>query len=365
MDSLPAHLRPRIEVLSHDQKKLAVGRDLDELRRKLAQVKAEPTKEPAAWQRAAQQWERFDLRSWTWGDLPERITVSEGPGLPLYAWPGFHLEEGSVNIRLFRSQDAARAASLHGVQRLVELAIEKDLAWIEKDLRALKQFELLFAPLGDGELLRTMALEHLKRHLLPADPLLALTAVQFQNAVEAARQRLPGLVPPFIERVGVILQLRHQVQLKLGPTPTPPVSRPKTLNQFSQLMVPGAPVPSSHPLANELATLLPPCFLEQIPFDRLPHVPRYLKALLIRLERAALNPAKDQERAQQVAPYQKALAQWLVTPPRSTKGRQAMEEFRWMIEEFKVSVFAQELGTAQPVSAKRLDEKMETIRKSE
>ena len=110
--------------------------------------------------------------------------------------------------------------------------------------------------------------------------------------------------------------------------------------------------------------MLPPRFLEQIPFDRLPHVPRYLKALLTRLERAALNPAKDQERARQIAPYQEAWKQLQAAPPRSAEARQAMEEFRWMLEEFKVSVFAQELGTAQPVSAKRLDEKLARIRQS-
>ena len=70
-DSIPAHLRPRIEIFSHDHKTLGTGRDLDQLRRGLAQVKAEPAKEPAAWQRVAQQWERFNLRAWTCGDLPE------------------------------------------------------------------------------------------------------------------------------------------------------------------------------------------------------------------------------------------------------------------------------------------------------
>jgi ATP-dependent helicase HrpA len=358
-DALPNHLRPRIEIVGHDQKKLGTGRDLEELRRKLVQVKAEPSKEPAAWQRATQQWERFDLRSWTCGDLPERVTVSEGPGLPLYGWPGLHLEEGNVNVRLFRSREDARSASLYGVQRLVELAIEKDLAWIEKDLRALKQFELLYAPLGDGDLLRETALEHLKRHLLPADPLPSLNEVHFRNVVDTARSRLPGLVPPFIERVGLILQLRQQVQLRLGPVAPVAPSRPKTLNQFSQLGLPTAAAPvSGHPLAGELASLLPPRFLEQIPFDRLPHIPRYLKALLTRLERAALNPVKDQERDRQIAPYQSAWKQLQAAPPRPAEARQAMEEFRWMIEEFKVSLFAQELGTAQPVSPKRLDEKL-------
>jgi ATP-dependent helicase HrpA len=364
-DALPNHLRPRIEIVSHDRKKLGTGRDLESLRKQLAQTKTEPAKEPAAWQRVAQKWERFDLRGWTCGDLPERVTVSEGPGLPHYGWPGLHFEEGNVNVRLFRSQDAARSASVHGVQRLVELAIEKDLAWIEKDLRALKPFELLYASLGDGELLRETALEHLKRHLLPADPLPALSAVHFQKAVENARARLPGLVTPFIERAGQILQLRQQVQLRLGPVAPAAPPRPTALKDFRLLGTPApSAVASGHPLTGELTALLPARFLEEIPFDRLPHVPRYLKALLTRLERAALNPAKDQERARQIAPYQAAWKQLQATPPRSAEACQAMSEFRWMIEEFKVSLFAQELGTAQPVSAKRLDDKLVRIRQA-
>ena len=77
-----------------------------------------------------------------------------------------------------------------------------------------------------------------------------------------------------------------------------------------------------------------------------------------------MNPVKDQERARQLAPYQSAWKQLQSTPPRSAEAGQAMPEFRWMIEEFKVSLFAQELGTAQPVSAKRLDEKLALIRQS-
>jgi len=68
-------------------------------------VKIDPTQEPPAWQQAAKKWECFALAGWNFGDLPERVTVSEGPGLPLYAWPGLQFEEGNVNVRIFRSQD--------------------------------------------------------------------------------------------------------------------------------------------------------------------------------------------------------------------------------------------------------------------
>src|SRR5690606_22109850 len=100
--------------------------------------------------------------------------------------------------------------------------------------------------------------------------------------------------------------------------------------------------------------LLPPRFLETISFDRLPHLPRYLKALLLRVERAAQNPPKDRERAALVAPYVTALRQLTAKPPPTAEACVAREAFRWLIEEFKVSVFAQELGTAMPVSPKRL-----------
>ena len=129
----------------------------------------------------------------------------------MYAWPAIEFAEGSVNVRLFRSRDLARAASLTGVQRLVELAIQKDLAWLERDLRALSRYDALYSPLGDSAELRETALEHLKRHLLPAEPWPALTRANFETAVAEARQRLPGLAPQFMDRLGLILQLRQQV----------------------------------------------------------------------------------------------------------------------------------------------------------
>jgi ATP-dependent helicase HrpA len=91
-------------------------------------------------------------------------------------------------------------------------------------------------------------------------------------------------------------------------------------------------------------------------------MPRYLKALQIRAERAALNPVKDQERARQLAPYAQALRELRAGHPDSHQTARDLEEFRWMVEEFKVSLFAQELGTAQPVSPKRLDEFLRRLR---
>ena len=84
--------------------------------------------------------------------------------------------------------------------------------------------------------------------------------------------------------------------------------------------------------------------------------------MLLRIERAALNPTKDQERLRQITPYVEALKNLETANARTTEARRARAEFRWMVEEFRVSLFAQELGTAAPVSPKRLDEQLANTR---
>jgi ATP-dependent helicase HrpA len=362
-NALPAHLRPRIAIVDDKRKSLAVGRDLAQLQQRLKHTKTEPVTEPdsADWIRAIQQWERFDLTDWTCGDLPERVTVNEGQSPPLYAWPAIEFAEGSVNVRLLRGRDLARAASLAGVQRLVELAVQKELAWLEKDLRALSRYDALYSSMGDSAELREISLEHLKRHILPQEPLPALTRACFETAVAQARQRLPGLASQFMDRLGIILQLRRQVEQRICPRVVPAPPRSQRLSSLGQLGATAA-IPAANPLAGELAGLMPARFLEQIGYDRLTHLPRYLKGLLIRAERAALNPAKDQERLRRLAPYQAALKELLAQPARSPAVRLQIEAFRWLIEEFKISLFAQELGTAMPVSPKRLEQHLEIIR---
>ena len=93
--------------------------------------------------------------------------------------------------------------------------------------------------------------------------------------------------------------------------------------------------------------ILPGNFLARTPYAQIPHLQRYLRAVQIRAERAVLNPAKDAEKARQLIPF----GDWENRVPAAKK-----EAFRWLLEEFRVSIFAQELGTAQPASAQRLRE---------
>ncbi len=356
-EGIPAHLRPRIEVLGNDQKTIGAGRDLAALRQKLEQVKARPAPDNSAWTLAARQWERRDVTAWDFGDLPPRITISENGPVPVCAWPGLALDQGAANLRLFRTEDSARQASLGGIQYLVELALSKDFAWLHRDLRLLSRFEALAANLCSLEDLQATALENLKRHVLPAEVFWPLTAAEFAKAVQQTRLLIPGLAMALVDQVGLILRTRQEIEARCGPAPALPVAKPQKLSAFSQLNLATKDAPKPvNVWAEELAGLVPPNFLAVTPYAQLAHLPRYLKALATRMERARLNPVKDKERAALVAPYLARLKALRNQPASQSAARRQAEEFRWMVEEFKVSVFAQELGTAFPISPKRLDE---------
>ena len=354
---IPAHLRPRIEVVGNDQKIIGAGRDLAVLRQKLEQVKAKPAPDDSAWARVAQQWERAEVSAWNFGDLPGRITVSESGPVPVYAWPGLPLEKGGVRLRLFRTEDLAKQASLGGIQKLIELALSKDFAWLHRDVRQLNRFDALAANLCPLEELQETAFENLKRHILPAEVFWPLTEADFLKATQQTRLQLPGLAIKLVDQAGVILRARKEIEQRCGPSPVLPVSKPRTLSDLSQLSIATRDaVKPANVWAEELEWLVPRNFLAVVPFAQLAHLPRYLKALATRMERAKLNPLKDKERAQQIAPYATKLKSLTANPPSSFEARRRAEEFRWMVEEFKVSIFAQELGTAFSVSPKRLDE---------
>jgi ATP-dependent helicase HrpA len=363
-ETLPAHLRPRVSIVDNTHKFIGSGRDLSVLQQtfKDRKIDASTKADSKDWLRAANQFERFGITEWNWDDLPEQITVTEGAGLPVYAWPGLEFADGDVNLRLFHSTEAARLHSLPGLRRMVELSILRDLAWLEKELRRLSQFAEAYSPIGDLDELKETALEHLKRHLLPEEPLKTFTRQAFESELATTRERLPGLAIKFIERFAPVLKLLTEIQhrIKLA---TPSVKTGiKTLSSLSQL---GTVAPPAHRpndfVSTELSHLLPERFLEKVEYERLPHLPRYLKALLIRADRAEQNPAKEKERQQLLAPFLAALNQLVSSPKISLETSRQINTFRWMVEEYKVSLFAQELGTAIPVSAQRLQNQLAGI----
>jgi ATP-dependent helicase HrpA len=153
-----------------------------------------------------------------------------------------------------------------------------------------------------------------------------LSAAAFAAALEQSKTDLRGIVPRLTDLLREILTLRQALLVHA----TPPAG-----------------------LERDLVALVPPDFLRTTPYAQLAHLPRYLKAMKLRGDRWRKNPAKDAERAAQLAPYVAA-----VTKLRERPGGEAL---RWLLEEFRVSLFAQELGTAEPVSTVKLDRALAAV----
>ncbi len=329
---LPEHLRMRVEVQGVDHWPLVAGRDLGALAKKLDQH--DTPAELDAWKQAAAQWNQEGLKGWTVGDLPERVEITSVAGVPLYGYPGLEAGDQGVCLKLFKRREEAEASSRAGLMQLCELEFSEELAFLKRELRALERHKLLYRPLGTAQEMQEDAFFHLEQHLFAREPVYPLTQAAFAQRLRLARQRLTGLASQFLDLAESLLQIYHQIRLCSNPYPG---------------------------MEADVERLLPRRFLRQLSFEQLPHVCRYLKAVLVRAERARLNPAKDAQRAAQVRPYQEALKQLYRKEP-SPDSSLRLEECRWLVEEFRVSVFAQELGTAQPVSAKRLDQKFAEVK---
>ena len=348
---LPDYLRPRVEVVNRQEKTVAAGRDIAQVRAVLDSQKVQS----GAWERTARQWEKPALSAWSFGDLPESVVVEHVGGAPLLGWPGLAVQEGEAGLRLFRKRAEAEAATPAGICRLAEHALARDLAWLQKELRGLAR-HLGAAPrqeapkravaFGDalaqlsaqlhapqpanassahsGELLQQSAYRHIVEHVFRLEPLHPLTQARFEAMVEAARRELPLVARRVSELAAQTLTLRTAI-----------LASPRRY--------PG--------LEADVQRLVPADFLAHTPHAQLPHLPRYLRAVQLRAERASVSPlalTKDTEKAKPLAPFLPGGAVEKTIPPHRR------EAYRWLLEEFRVSLFAQELGTAQPVSAQRL-----------
>lgn len=339
---IPAHLQPRIQVRTGRGKILAVSRSLESLRGELAEAERLVSKEGGldrvpAWQQATAKFERENLSDWNFGDLPEAIDLSGDAGLPLKAYPALIVENEAVHLRLKHTREEAYSASTQGWLALGEQVMARDLAWIQRDLKDLKQLGPLLLPLGNLEQLKEDAWQMLRRHLFRTDTLLPLKQARFQKVLLRADQERRRIVPQLIDQLRQLLEARHQIELLLAK---------KQTNQA--ISYPG--------MRSHLEQIAPKDLLSHFEFSELPHLTRFLKGMMVRAERAKSSIQSDIEKSQRTAPFEQRLNLLL-----KKTGPKKVKPFWMLLEEFKISVFAQELGTAQKVSEKRLEKLAQLI----
>ena len=339
----PDYLRVRVRVRDEANRVLAESRELAELSSALAARTEEANasvarQDPEGWRKARAQWERPPQTSWTFGDIPSRVPVSDRAGLPAYAFPGLQVGPNGVSVRLFRKESKAREETSRGISALFESGLRYELGWLQRDLRSLRELGALPATLTPTESLQEDAFVSIREWACGPERLgadkggteLLLSATAFAAALDQAKSDLRGIVPRFLDLLREILTLRQR--LLVHPHPYEGMEK-------------------------DLHSLITPDFLRAIPYPHLAHLPRYLKAMEIRAERWRKNPAKDADKARQLAPYVAAERKLRAQPGRPTP-------LRWLVEEFRVSLFAQELGTAESVSAAKLDRALAQVAES-
>ncbi len=329
---LPAHLRVRVEVVGPDGKPLAADRDLAEVRERLAQYESEAARRPdgpvaAAWAAAAGRLERTALETWDFDPFPGPVTIAEHAGLTITGHPGLRLETRGVALRLFRTEAEARIDFDAAVARFFAHELRRELAWLERDLKDVARLGPLLATLAPLETVRDNVRAHLHDHLCRRT-FAPLTRAAFLAAAAAAREEGKGLLWRVLDRLQAILALRQE--LLLDPPPYRDAER-------------------------DLARLVPADFPRGLAAGRLAHLPRRLRAMQVRGRRARESATRDAAGAAALARVEAAVE------ARDRAGRltaEARGELAELLEELRVSLFAQELGTPFPVSEKRVERRL-------
>lgn len=337
---LPDHLRVRVEVIDERGQPLAAGREIETVRAALAAHERALSRRPQheiadAWRRARAAFERDNLDDWTFAELPDRHLVAEPAGVPVYGYPALAATgPGRAALRLCTAPEEAAALTPAGIAALLEARLSRELAWLERDLRELRQLGPAAVAVQSLDAWQADAFACLRDWALhpKVEP---RTRDAFARAAATARESLKGVVWKLLAALRDTLELRQR--LLAHPTPYPEIG-------------------------DDVQSLSGPGLLRHTPWPQVPHLPRYLRALERRAERWKLDPGKDRRRAQQLAPWQRAVAEARRSAPVSTAHAAAIEELRWLVEEFRVSLFAQDLGTARPVSEKKLEQALAAVR---
>jgi ATP-dependent helicase HrpA len=330
--SLPDHLLMNFKVVDEAGKPIAAGRDLAELRVRLsADLKQTLANVPES------PWHRDGITRWDFGDLPEKVQL-ERPGITLRGYPALVDREDSVSLRLMESPESAQRATRGGVRRLFALQLAHEIKYLSRSIRRIDEMCLHYATLGTcDELKRDLVSLIIDRALFGDidDPV--RTREQFADRAEAAWRNLGAESVRVSTLVGQILKAYHDLSVQLSKT-FPPLLSPAIVD-----------------MRQHLGSLIQKGFVGQTPFQWLSQFPRFLRGIELRLQKLLdAGASRDAQAAAEIDLPWRAYQQKNQLLPADAPQREQLELYRWMIEELRISLFAQELKTSIPISRKRL-----------
>jgi ATP-dependent helicase HrpA len=338
---IPDHLKMRVSVVDPSGKTVESGRDIHLL------IQSDEKRHGAAsstvWKRAQEKWERQGITTWDVGALPENIPLTDR----LTAYPALAPDRDSATLRLFRTEQQALSSHEKGVQLLLTLHLAKDLKHVRRSLSLPSEAYAGARYFGGMEATEDLLYHALLKHQLRKN---VRTEQEFLSYAESCKQVLFEKAKELKNTALRILEAYERTRSTLHT-----IERANDSNR-GVLALCGR-------IRKELDALIPRNFPDPYSMDDLSHLPRYLRALEVRAERGAHDPEKDKAKAARLEEFAGALQRMResVGPAASMEKKAAVENFRWMVEEFRVSLFAQELKTRFPISRKKLEDAKKEI----
>ncbi|MBE0556290.1 MAG: DUF3418 domain-containing protein, partial [Proteobacteria bacterium] len=342
LEDLDEHLKLRYAVVDERDRELAAGRDIGILRQELV-----GEKESQAFAKARLIWEKSGLTGWDFGDLPERITLTPGGHNAPVAFPALSVSETGIGIRLFHSSPEARSAHRRGLKALLSVRFRDELRHLRKALSPAGDLKLWAAAFGGVKALENALVEKVMHDLFEAD---CRTAVEFDAIAERIRPQILPRGQQVLQMAGPVIKALYEVSTQFRTHEAACSGNKPVLGFLADLRA-------------ELSRLLPSDFLVRYDEERLGHIVRYLRGLAVRAERGTVHLEKALLRGKELDELVQRHQELVRNLPSfaTEEKRREIEEFGWMLEEYKISLFAQELKTAFPVSRKRLDAKLGEI----
>ncbi|MXS85872.1 ATP-dependent RNA helicase HrpA [Nitrosomonas sp. HPC101] len=337
---LPAHLQMNIKVVDDGGATLGMGYDLATLKAQLGQTAQQLfTRDAGA---EPDSIEREGMTCWDFGELPQETSFSRA-GKQLTGYPALIDQKQSVAIRLFDTREGAQRSMREGVRRLLCLALKDRIKQLEKNSPADQKTLLLMSHLIEMNRLKEDVYAAIIDLALIGDDPLPRNEEEFNTQVVRARTRLGTVTQEMAGLIHTIAQSCQELKKRLSVLDKSAASLKKDLEE-------------------QLHHLIYPGFLSATCWQYLQHLPRYLKGMLLRLDKYNKNPGRDQEQTEMISTLWNQYIQRLNKHHQAEMVDPNLEIFRWQIEELRISLFSQELKTPAPVSVKRLQKLWESVR---
>ncbi len=333
VQELPEHCYLNLRIIDDGGQELAGGRKLHELQQQLGQAAATTFRDNT------QEFERDNVTAWDIGTLPESIKFARGKQ-QLTGYLGLQKEkDGRIALRLCDTIEAAEQAHRQGVIELMKLQLKEQVKDLNKGIQGFTQAAMLLKHINADTLRDDLTQAVCDRAFIGEDEL-PRNEKAFKEQIKRARSRLPAVKEALSRYLQETAAAYAELNGKLGKHPL------------------------THLLRLRLQTLLAAGFATRTPWAQWPRLPIYLKAMTLRLEKYSSNPARDAARE---ADIQELEQMWQEKTDSLIKQglpiSDGLAAFKWMIEELRVSLFAQELKTPYPVSVKRLMKEWERLNK--